>query len=131
MVRVHLIHQPDLDPVAHGEGPVDGWAVGAAGAVQEPPVHGGGGGEAVDLDHVVFPLDPLGTAVAVGLAFTVVVVGAMPTVMFHRGGIMGCRRLGDRFGREQLHATLGTVTRFGAGDLRVHRADIGRCHGCL
>src|SRR5829696_1653758 len=59
MVGGHFIDQPDLDSVADGESPVDGGVVGAGGPVEEPPVHGGAGGLAVDLDHVVLPLDAL------------------------------------------------------------------------
>src|SRR4029450_9597787 len=33
VVGVHLIHQPELDPLADGEGPADGGAVGGAGGV--------------------------------------------------------------------------------------------------
>ena len=55
----HFIDQPDLDSVADGEPPVDGGVVGAGGPVEESPVHGGAGGSAVDLDHVVLPLDAL------------------------------------------------------------------------
>src|SRR5215207_6330110 len=64
MVGRHFIDQPNLDSVADGEPPVDGGAVGAGGPIQEPPVHGGAGGLAVDLDHVVLPLDALCAPVA-------------------------------------------------------------------
>src|SRR4029453_13325248 len=76
MVRVHLVHQPDLDPVPHPELPVD-RGVGSAGtAIHELPHHVGGGGQPVHRHHVVFPLDTTRGAVPVALG-TVVGVAAL------------------------------------------------------
>jgi hypothetical protein len=86
---------------------------------------GGGGGEAVDLDHVVFPLDPVGRALAVAVVAVVVVASSLPPVILDRGGIVGCRRLGDRRGREQLHPTLWTAPRLVAHHFGMHGAGVG------
>jgi tetratricopeptide (TPR) repeat protein len=37
VVGVHLVDQPDLDPLSRGEPPVDGEPVAAGGAVEQPP----------------------------------------------------------------------------------------------
>src|SRR5215204_334190 len=84
MVGGHFIDQPDLDSVADGEPPVDGGAVGTGGPVEEPPVHGGAGGLAVDLDHIVLPLDALRAPV---LHAAVVHAGVIDAGVIHAGVI--------------------------------------------
>src|SRR5215211_8970675 len=85
MVGRHFIDQPDLDSVADAESPVDGGAVGTGGPVQEPPVHGGAGGLAVDLDHVVLPFDTLCAPVAhvAVLHAAVVHIGLLHAAVVH------------------------------------------------
>src|SRR5215216_3831643 len=104
MVGVHFIDQPDLDSVADGEPPVDGGAVGAGGPVEEPPVHGGAGGLAVDLDHVVFPLDALSAPVAHAAVVHVAVihVAVVHAGVVHAAGVVISRRRTHRACREQL-----------------------------
>src|SRR4051794_1165050 len=63
MVRVHLVHEPELHLVADVERPVDLGVLCAGLFVDELPPHVGGSGHPVALDHVVFPLDPLGRVV--------------------------------------------------------------------
>src|SRR4029453_10863386 len=118
---------------ADGEPPVDGGAIGAGGPVQEPPVHGGTGGLAVDLDHVVLPLDALATTVVhtgavhtavvhAGVVHTAVVhiavihPGVIHTAVVHVAGVYAGvfvigRSSPHRAGGEQFHAALWAVTR--------------------
>src|SRR5215213_8982733 len=128
MVGGHFIDQPDLDSVADGELPVDGGAVGTGGPVQEPPVHGGAGGLAVDLDHVVFPLDALCAPVAHA---AVVHVGVLHAGVVHAAVVVISRRRTHRACREQLHAALWAVTRLIAYHLWMHWACVGRHGGSL
>ena len=58
VIRVHLVDEADLHRVADAEAPVDLVVDGAARAVDELPARVRRRGDAVDLDHVVFPLDP-------------------------------------------------------------------------
>src|SRR5512132_1301457 len=94
MVGRHFIDQPDLDSVADGEPPVDGGAVGTGGPVEEPPVHGGAGGLAVDLDHVVLPLDALWAPVvdAAVVHVAVVHVGVVHAGVIHAAVVVISRR---------------------------------------
>src|SRR5438874_6307309 len=63
-----------LHLVADMEHPVDLCVLRSRLAVDELPPHVGRSGHPVDLDHVVFPLDPLGGVVPVlGLAVLIVV----------------------------------------------------------
>src|SRR5215204_4016176 len=128
MVGGHFIDQPDLDSVADGESPVDGGVVGAGGPIEEPPVHGGAGGLAVDLDHVVLPLDALCAPAAPAaihraavLHTAAIYVGVV--VIGGRGTLRDCS--------DQLHAALGAVTRLIADHLGMHRACVGGGRGGL
>jgi hypothetical protein len=78
MVGFHLVDQPDLDPLSDAEPPVDCRAVHPSGAIEEPPVHGRIGARPIDLDHVVFPLDPVGGAMPSVIAMVGVMVGRWP-----------------------------------------------------
>src|SRR4029453_17360572 len=48
MVGVHLVDQPDLEPLSDAEPPVDCRAVDPSGAIEESPVHGRGRTEPID-----------------------------------------------------------------------------------
>ena len=60
VVGVHLVDQADLDPIADPESPGDGVVLLSARSVHQLPAGVGRGREAVDVDHVVFQLDPIG-----------------------------------------------------------------------
>src|SRR5215212_11467132 len=132
MVGRHFIDQPDLDSVADAESPVDGGAVGTSGPVQEPPVHGGAGGLAVDLDHVVLPLDalraPVVRAAVVHAAVVhtgVVHASVIHAAVAHAGVVVIGRRPSLRDCRDQLHATLWAVTRLITDHLWMHWTRVG------
>jgi hypothetical protein len=74
MVGIHLVDQPDLHPLADRELPVDRAAVGTHRPVHQRPMHRGVGRHPVDLDHVVFPLDPVPTPMTAMVAMRIVVV---------------------------------------------------------
>ena len=85
MVRVHLVDEPELDAVADRELPVDP-VVGRAGvAVDEHPAHVRGRRQAVDLDHVVLPLDPAGV-----VPVLVVVVAVSRSLLVRRRAPASC-----------------------------------------
>ena len=65
VVPGHLVEQADRDSVADAEAPVDRRVLGAGLAVDQLPAHVRRGRHPVDVDHVVFPLDPAGRRVAV------------------------------------------------------------------
>ena len=65
MVAGHLVEEPELDPVADAEAPVDRLVLGARLAVDDLPAHVRRRRHPIDLDHVVFPLDPVSGGVAV------------------------------------------------------------------
>ena len=73
VVRVHLVDEADLHLITDAEAPVDRGVLRACRAVDELPAHVGGSGDPVDLDHVVFPLDPL-RGVMLMRAFVVLVL---------------------------------------------------------
>ncbi len=109
---LHLVDQPDLDPVAHGEGPGDGPVLVAGLAVDELPDHVGRVRLPVDLRHEVLPLD------------------AVPYV-----GPMVCavppgRHIGEGGRDHQLHAALRARLGPGPGDLGVHGAGVGVLRWC-
>src|SRR5215218_9233260 len=128
MVGRHFIDQPDLDSVADAESPVDGGAVGTGGPIEEPPMHGGAGALAVDLDHIVLPLDALCAPVAHAAVVHAAVVHAG---VIHAAVVVISRRRTHRACREQLHAALWAVTRLIADHLRMHRACVGGHRGGL
>jgi hypothetical protein len=57
MVGVHLVDEPQLDPIADLEPPVDRVIRRIGFTVDQTPACVGGSGQLVDVDHVVFPLD--------------------------------------------------------------------------
>ena len=63
MVGVHLVQQPDLHAVTDAEPPLDVVVLRIVGAVDELPARVRRRRELVDVDHVVFPLDPAGRLV--------------------------------------------------------------------
>jgi hypothetical protein len=76
MVPGHLVQQPELHLVTDAEGPVDRGVLRARGLVDQLPAHVRRGGESVDLDHVVFPLDATrGGAVMAFMSVLVVPLG--------------------------------------------------------
>ena len=77
-------------------------------------MHGGAGGLAVDLDHVVLPLD--------APCAPVVHAGMLHVVLTDAGVVVIGRRLTLRACREQFHAA---VTRLMADYLGMHRACVG------
>ena len=74
MVGVHFVDEADLHLVADPERPVDLSVLGAGFAVDELPAHVRRRRHAVDLDHVVFPLDSLRRVVCVASAVVSVVL---------------------------------------------------------
>src|SRR5690348_7181455 len=74
VVAGHLVQQSDLDLVADPEAPVDRGVLRAGRLVGQLPAHVRGGGDPVDLDHVVFPLDATGGGVVVPFMPVVVVL---------------------------------------------------------
>ena len=60
MIRVHLVDEANLHAVADAEAPVDLVVDGAARTVDELPARIRRRRDAVDLDHVVLPLDAAG-----------------------------------------------------------------------
>lgn len=91
----------------------------SGGPVDQLPAHVGRGGQPVDLDHVVFPLD------AVAAAVYVLVVAAAGRVVRGVGVVVTAGRRGGRLLRgQQLHAAFGAAAGLGAGDLEVHGAGV-------
>ena len=81
VVPGHLVQQPELHLVADPEVPVDRGVLRAGRLVDQLPAHVRGGGEPVDLDHVVFPLDAARRDVVV--TFVGMVVMLVGTVLVH------------------------------------------------
>ena len=81
VVPGHLVQQPDLHLVTDPEVPVDRGVLVAGGLVDQLPAHVRRGGEPVDLDHVVFPLDA--TRRGVVMTFMRMVVMLVGTVLVH------------------------------------------------
>ena len=81
MVGVHLVDEADLHTVADPKPPVDPCILRARLAVDELPAHVRRRRHPVDLDHVVFPLDPLGRLMAVLVAVAVVTMSLMVAVL--------------------------------------------------
>src|SRR4051812_5624460 len=73
-VAGHLIEQPDLAPAPDAEPPVDGRVLGTGRAVDQLPTHVGGGGEPIDVNHVVLPLDPVASAVIMPTGVAIVLM---------------------------------------------------------
>ena len=71
---VHVVDQPDLDPVAFGEVPADRGVGGAGRRVNQLPAQVGRSGQPVGLRLVIFPLDAASRALAMVAA--VVILGA-------------------------------------------------------
>jgi hypothetical protein len=57
VIAGHLVQQPDLQPVADPESPVDRGVLVAGAFLDQRRAHVRRSGEPVDLDHVVFALD--------------------------------------------------------------------------
>src|SRR4029453_10043407 len=72
MVRVHLVDEADLDLAADAEAPGDGPVLRTRWAVHELPAHVRRSGYPVHLDHVVLPLDAVGSIVSVPVGIVVV-----------------------------------------------------------
>ena len=146
MIGVHLVHEADLDLITNSEFPVDGGVFGAGVAIDELPAHVRGRGLPVDLDHVVFPLDPLRGVVSVlGLAVLMVVTAVVAVLVVGGVALSGRPLLVLGFMpvvvvvlvsvpaaglheacREELHAALRTPVGLVARHLWMHRTDIGR-----
>jgi hypothetical protein len=111
VIRLHLVNESDLHPVADREGPRDGPILGSALPVDEHPSHVAGLGGTVDLRHEVFPLEPV-----VLFVLLVLVVNGI----FARHGLG--RREGVR--GHELHAALRAGSRLRRRHLRVHRTGV-------
>jgi hypothetical protein len=77
VVGIHFVDQADLHAIADAEPPVDLRVLRPRLAVDELPAHVRRRRHAVHLDHVVFPLDPLGRFMAVRVLAVAVVVGVL------------------------------------------------------
>jgi hypothetical protein len=96
--------------------PVDSRPLGAGRSVDQLRAHVGRRRHAVDLDHVVFPLDAAGV---VGVALAGMVVFATRVAAFAGG------RPRHELRRHQLHAALRAAVRLVAPYLGVHRTGVG------
>lgn len=113
VVTGDLVEHPDLHPVADPEAPVERRVLRAGLAVDQLPARVGRGRDLVDLDHVVFALEPVGRRVVVAVRKLV------PLVLEVGNGVV------DEPRRQQLHFAVWAVTGFVAHDFRVHRAGVG------
>ena len=86
VVAGHLVQQPELHLVTDPEAPVDRGVLRAGRLVGQLPAHVRRGGEPVDLDHVVFPLDAARRGVVMTfIGFAVMLVGTVLVVAARRG----------------------------------------------
>ena len=115
VVRVHLVDDPDLDLVADAEAPVDPMPFRSGVSVDELPAHVRWGGDAVDLEHVVLPLDPAGVVAVLAAG-----VVRMP-VLIAVAVIGSCD---DELGGDELHAAVRAAIGRVACHLRMHRAGV-------
>src|SRR5919199_4806103 len=117
VIRLHLVDEPDLHPVAHLERPGDGPVLGPGLAVDELPDHVAGVRGAVDLRHQVLPLE--------AVALCVVLVPAMRRALVR---LRGWRRWSGA--GHQFHAAPRARPRLRGRDFRVHGADVGSRSRC-
>src|SRR5262249_36991932 len=94
MVGVHTVDEPDLHLVTYAEVPVDPGVLRARGSVDQLPAHVRRGGDPVDLDHVVFPLDALSRLVCMTGLVMLMAGWLGPMIVIH---------LGDEMSRPELH----------------------------
>src|SRR5215210_1658829 len=135
VVRVHLVHEPELDLIADSELPVDRVVGGARLSVDKAPPHVRRRCDPVDVDHVVFPLDtgglvprlatlvvavPIAVAVVIPVTSSLFLTVAVSSTVAVMGIVAVVRDLCDKPRRYELHSALRAVVGGVAHDLRMH-----------
>ena len=122
VIGVHLVHEPDLHPVADRERPVDlGVACARVAIDQRSTACWSGSVIRLISSHRVFPLDA-----ALGVARR----GRRSDASVRRGpsAARALERGGHERDRKQLHAAHRAPGRLDAHDLRIHRAGEAAAH---
>jgi hypothetical protein len=103
VIGLQLVDKPELHAVADAEAPVDRVIRRAGVPVDELPARVLGRGDPIDVDRVVFPLDPTKRFVVGRVLMTTVPVAVVMTVAVAFAGDrrVRCR---DECRRQRLHA---------------------------